>query len=136
MRGVHFLGLVALISACSPPAESSDSIIAHPERIAFLSQCKFPNGVRIVLIHRFNSASYRFIIRDSDMQNDISTLTPKADGTIDLDTNGGIGKMDAVDHLFNWLLQQKFDAVPPEKFSAQLRRTDLPACPGKYPFSP
>src|SRR3954471_10357471 len=136
MRLSYFIGMLVTLAACQPRAGAADKVVSHPERIGFLSQCSFSNEVKAILVYHFNSDSYRFIIRHSDTQNDLSTLRPRSDGTIDLDTNGGVGKMEGVSRLFNWLLQQKFDAVTPEEFSSQMVRRDVPRCPGKYPFSP
>jgi hypothetical protein len=90
----------------------------------------------VLLSYRFNSDGYRVIIRYNEKHNDISTLQPKSDGTIDIDTNGGVGKIDGVNRIFNWLIRQPFKATTSAEFPAEMRRLNVRACPAPYPFSP
>jgi len=66
----------------------------------------------------------------------MSTITPINDHDLDIDTNGGLGKMMGVGTLFRWLLSGSFRAVGPNGMEAEMARGDVVQCPGAYPFSP
>lgn len=135
-------GRLALLAAslacasCSGAAGTFEGERAVPARnLAFVSQCRFPNGTKIILIYRFGQASYQFIIRGNGA-NDLSRITPINDRDLDIDTNGGIGKMMGVGTLFRWLLGRRFRAVGAAELEAEMARGEVVGCPGDYPFSP
>lgn len=136
MRGLYLEPALFLLAACASGAEAPAPPVAKPDRVAFVSQCRFDNGVRAVLSYRFRAEEYRLILRHRDGRSDVSTLRPREDGRIELDTNGGLGKSEGIENVFSWLLRKPFRLVALEEFPGELRRAKVERCPGRYPFSP
>jgi hypothetical protein len=127
--------LLASVS-CSGAAQAPERERTVPARnVAFVSQCSFANGVKIILIYRFGQQGYHFVIRRNGA-SELSTITPINDRDLDIDTNGGIGKMMGVGTLFRWLLGKSFRGVGAGQLEAEMARSDVVQCPGDYPFSP
>jgi hypothetical protein len=130
-----FNGAVMTLLILGDPGTGASNM-PRTDEIAFVSQCRYSSGVKIILAYHFGSKGYRLIIRHDDKRNDVSTLLPKRDGTIDIDTNGGVGKIEGVSRLFRWLIRQPFAAVTAGAFPGEMRRLNVRACPTPYPFSP
>lgn len=103
--------------------------------VAFVSQCGYQNGARVMLAHRFGSSSYRLVVSYED-NIDISTITWAEADHWQIETNGGLGKVVAVEELTSWLLTRQFNVVHENDFADELARRDVTSCPGEYPFSP
>lgn len=126
------LATVSCSGAAQPPTEER---YVPARNVAFVSQCGYANGTKIILIYRLGAEDYHFIIR-RDEGNDLSTITPINDRDLDIDTNGGLGKMTGIGTLFRWLLAKDFHAVGAEDLASEMARADVGPCPGTYPFSP
>jgi hypothetical protein len=124
-----------LLSCRADKAVPASKPSLDPLDIAFVSHCRFSNGSHILLVHKFGTDTYRFII-GSRGNNEVSTIRRGQDGSLEIETNGGVGKILAVENLQDWLLKQPFRAVSESAFLAEIRRKDVPSCPGTYPFSP
>ena len=136
MKSIYLI--VALLSAASCSSSAQTAAAAAPlsaKNLAFVSQCKYSNNVRITLIYRFGSDAYNFVISDGK-ESEVSRITPIDDQNLDIETNGGIGKMVAIGTLFRSLLTGPFHSVGPSGLNAEMARPDVTRCPGAYPFSP
>lgn len=135
MKPIYFAAFSALVLSCSL-AQSRDQ---HPhisaKRVAFISQCKYSNGIKIILIYRFGANSYTFIIRRGQ-EVEVSIITPLDDENLDIETNGGVGKMVGIGTLFRFLLNGPFRSVGPKELEAEMARQNVVSCPRPYPFSP
>jgi hypothetical protein len=127
------LGL--LVGCQSQQGASNAQGPSDPFGVAFVSQCRFENGARILLAHAFGSRTYRFVIARNG-QNEMTTISPGSNGALNIETNGGIGKINAVAALFMWLMAQPFKATDERSFQHEFSRQEVSYCPGSYPFSP
>lgn len=135
MMRICLIALGTLLGCSGQEAVPAPVTPLDPLRIAYVSQCIYDNGTRILLAHRFASDSYHFIINQGN-NNELSTIRADEHGRLEIETNGGLGKRRGVRILLDWLLTQPFRAVGESSFANELRRRDVPACPGPYPFSP
>lgn len=126
---------VTLLFGCESQPAAALPQEMDPFRVAFVSQCVYENGARVLLAHRFSSGSYRIIISRNG-ENDVSTIRIGTRTVREIETNGGVGKIEAVGRLFDWLMSQPFRAVSESRFTNEFEREGMPQCPGRYPFSP
>ena len=128
--------VLGLLFGCKSE-EAVPAATAPPDltKVAFVSTCRFSNGARILLVHRFGSDSYRLIIY-RDGNSDLSTIREGKEAALEIETNGGIGKIVGVERLLNWLITQPFRVIDENGFTAELNHTSPTRCPGEYPFSP
>ena len=127
--------LAFLLGCKSQEAVPAAATLRDPTKLAFVSTCQFSNGARILLVHRFGSDSYRLIVSRNG-NNDLSTIRAGKETMLEIETNGGLGKIIGVERLLNWLTTQPFRAIDKNGFAKELNRSSLTRCPGEYPFSP
>jgi hypothetical protein len=121
-RSVSVL-LLAAMALQGPPAP----LPSHD--LAFVNQCRFANGPRVILAHRFNTANYRLVIVRGPNDNLLVTVTPRAGREPSYDSEGTVRDTAAVGALLDWLLRQPMRALTRDDFMDEFTRTDSPPCP-------
>jgi hypothetical protein len=129
------LTAVGLLVGCQSEEAVPAPTPINPLQVAFVTQCQYDNGSRVLLTHRFASDTYQLIVSRGS-NNDLTTIRANGHDGLEIETNGGIGKIAAVENLLHWLLRQPFRVVDEDGFAAEIERRDVPDCPGVYPFSP
>lgn len=128
------LAITLLVGCDSRPVAAAPQEM-DPFRVTFVSQCAYDNGARVLLAHRFASDSYTVILNHHG-RNDLSTIRAGSRTPREIETNGGVGKIDATGRVFDWLMTQPFRAVSESRFTNEFERTGVARCPGEYEFSP
>jgi hypothetical protein len=104
--------------------------------LVFITQCIYPNRVKAALIYKIGAKSYEIVLHRGNSVNDLSVISFDDGGKLSIDTEGGVGKIEGIAGLFDWLLLREFKTVTKAEFPKELARPVTQACPGKYPFSP
>ena len=133
---IKILQSAFIFCLCSTQVQASDEI--HYEKLgdkgAFIYQCKFKNDVTSTLIYPVNSNQFYLILRKGKTVEDISTIQAEQGKNIDIETNGGLAKYEAIGKIFEVSLRKKFTFVNQNEYSKVMERPGSEICALAYPL--
>jgi hypothetical protein len=96
----------------------------------------FTSGQTAHLIVPLGSDQIFISIRNKAGRNDLSIITYNKGGSINIDTNGGIGKINFVEKLYGVLLKGPFSPVDKGKLERSLAEKPSRNCDLRFNLSP
>lgn len=134
MRSLSF-AVVLLLGCGAQDAASPVARRIDPVAVVFATQCRFSQGSLAILSHEFGTDYYRLAVTRGGL-TDVSMIRKGQRSPLEIETNGGIEKIAAVERLIAPLLAQSFRAVERGDLLNGIPQFETPTCPEPYPFSP
>jgi hypothetical protein len=125
--------LIAFAAALGP----SDAIPGTTGRnAAMVSSCRFRDGQSAHMIVPIGSPQIFVSIRNRAGTNDLSSIEYGPSGAMDVDTNGGVAKIQFVVRLMNNLMRGPFEVATKGDLHSLLTRKPRRDCGMSFQLSP